>query len=222
MGIPRVNNEEISPIYLKLYLQVADLPAMNDLKERVIQNIRNTELVGYTYSKQNYWNRININLNLRVGDRMVSTCFVLTGNGVPKFELDTDHLTSEAELLEIFWRHVATSKHAADGKFIVMHGLCQPNTVNHGAAPRGKNRFGPWMLWRIFDSDEVQRAIKATKSRIGQEIQASLKEDESFQKFAEELTTEGVICVLNDYSYLPPETLHRMVDLMYVKTAMEE
>jgi hypothetical protein len=217
MGIPRVEDKEISPIYRKLYRQVANLPAMEDLKERVIQAIRDTELIRYTYNKQEYWNRININMSLSVGGRTVKTQFTLAGDEVPGFELDTDHLTDEAELLGIFWENVGY-----EGKRIKMHGLCQSDTVNHGAAPRGKNRFGPWMLWHIFGSDEVQRAKEATKSRIGREIQASLKKDSSFQGFAEELTTQDMIDKLGEYSYLPPETLHRMVDLMYVKMAMEE
>lgn len=217
MGIPRVNDKEISPIYLKLYTKVADLPAMEDLKARIIKDIQETRLIRYGYEKQHYWNRIDINLSLSVGGRTVKTQFTLAGDEVPGFELDTDHLTDEAELLGIFWENVGY-----EDKRIKMHGLCQSDTVNHGAAPRGKNRFGPWMLWHIFGSEEVQRAKNAAKSRIGREIQASLKEDPSFQRFAEELTTQDMIDKLGEYSYLPPETLHRMVDLMYVKMAMEE
>jgi hypothetical protein len=218
MAINRVSDSELSPIYQKLYNKVAALPAFEELKDRVYNHVRQAQVVSYTYSKTQWGNGIECNARVSVGHKVCDIGFNVEGTeNVPYFNLEVDHLVSSTEVDCIYFDNVARY-----GKPIRPHGLVKEDTVRQGAAPRGKNQFSPWALSKIFHTDEFESLLKRAKQRIHQELIAKLTSDDAFVQFSENLQLEDILGKLSPYSHLPPDVLHRAVDLMYVKATMEK
>ena len=213
-----VRNSDISPIYRKLYLKVADRPAMLNVKEGILKAVREATRVGYKY-KQHEWqkDRITVDLRVKVGHLTVETSFELSGDEAPTFGIETEHLIDEEGLLEIFFENVDR-----EDKPIKQHGLVQRDTIIDGALPRRRNQFVPWMVSHMVHSDEFYETKKRAIHRLGREVLATLQEDGVFQQFAEDNAMSAVIEKLSAYAYLPPEAIHRAVDLMYVQMTMEK
>jgi hypothetical protein len=154
-------------------------------------------------------------MSILLRGRVVQADFRAAGDD-PHFSLNTDHLVENGELLRIFFENVGRS-----GQRIRPHGLVQDGTIRQGAEPRGKNAFAPWMRWRLFSSDSFKGAKERTKQRLVRGVQADLVQDPKFLEFSEEVQMEGIVNKLKQYSHLPPEILHRAIDLMYVEVTME-
>jgi hypothetical protein len=213
-----IRDNELSPIYLKLYREVAECPAMLNIREGILKAIRETSCAQYSYERHNYWkDKITVKPHLLVGPEIVETSFELRGDEAPSCHLKTDHLVHEEELLKIFFENVGR-----EGKPIKQHGLVQRDTIMSGASPRGKNQFVPWMVSNLIHSDEFCRVLTQTVNRLGREIMTTLQADSVFQQFAENIAMDAIVEKLSDYAYLPPEVLHRGVDLMYVQATMEK
>lgn len=212
----RTHNGDLSPYYLKLYKQVAELPAMQEVQERMLKDLREASVRWVKYAKAQYGDRVEVTANIMFGTNSQKVSFIATGDD-PAIRLEDTHLVEEEELLDIYSDNVGR-----EGKPIRPHGLVKEDTVRHGAEPRGKNKFTPWMLTRLFSSDEYTSAKGRTQHRLAQEILTQLVQNESFVEFSEGVSMQAIVNALKQFSHLPPDTLHRAIDLMYVETTMEK
>lgn len=211
----RTHDGDLSPYYLKLYKQVAALPAMLDIQERMLKDLREASVRRVKYGKANYGDRVEVIANIMFGISSQKVSFIATGDD-PAVRLEDSHLVDEEELLDIYSDNVGR-----EGKPIRPHGLIKEDTVKYGAEPRGKNKFTPWMLTRLFSLDEYTSAKARAQHRLAQEILKQLAQNESFVEFSEGVSMQAIVNALKQFSHLPPDTLHRAIDLMYVETTME-
>jgi hypothetical protein len=213
----RVGDDELSPIYRKLYRQVAALPAFEALKDHAHEAVRQAQVVSHRYCKGQYGNTIVCHAKIRIGHQTQDIEFRVEGTEeTPYFGLETDHLVEDSDVDEVYFDNVA--RH---GKPIRPHGLVKEETVRSGAEPRLKNRFAPWALSRIFNAESFTKMVARTKQRVHQELIAKLTCDPKFVEFSEGLQMTDIVEKLSPFSHLPPDVLHRAVDLMYVQATME-
>jgi hypothetical protein len=216
--VDRVSSSDLSPIYRDLYNRVIALPEFVALTERAHEDVRQTQIVAHTYRKAQYGNRVECHARIRVRHRIHEIEFAVEGSEkTPYFHFDTGHLVTDREVDDIYLNNVGRF-----GKPIRPHGLVKENTVLNGAAPRGKNQFSPYARSYIFNNPTFDAILKRVKQRIHQELIAKLTSDPNFVEFSEGLQTEDIVKKLLDYSHLPPDVLHRAVDLMYVQATMEK
>lgn len=209
-------DNDLSPIYLKLYQKVAQLPAIENIQERMLKDLREASVVQVSYAKTHYGNRVEVHAEILLGGQREKVTFQATGDD-PNVLLEDDHLVDAEELLDVYFDKVGRT-----GKPIRPHGLVQEGTVRQGAEPRGRNAFAPWMLTKLFFSDQYTSAKKRMQHQIARDILEKLAIDKNFVDFSERTSMQAIVDKLKEYSHLPPETLHRAIDLMYVETAMEQ
>lgn len=216
--VARVTSHDLSPIYRDLYNKVAALPAFEALKERAHKDVREAKVLGYSYKKTEYGNDVTCAARVQVGCITQEISFRVEGDTDRiYFSLETDHLISEDEVDDIYFENVGRY-----GKPIRPHGLVKEDTVRYGAQPRGKNQFSPHALSRILNADEFTKLVARVKQRILNELLAKLGDDPNFVQFSENLQMDDIVSGFLKYSHLPPDVLHRAVDLMYVKAMMEK
>lgn len=218
MDIARVSDEDLSPIYRALYNRVAALPEFLALEEQVHERLRNVHVLHHEYRKYEWDHRVQCLATVVLGDHTQDIKFFVKGaEDDPIFKLDVSHLVSKGEVLRVYFNNVARN-----GKPICPHGLVKRDTVKYGAAPRNKNAFGPWAIYRMLGSGPNQNLVKRTKQRIYRDLITKLTSDPGFIQFSEDLQMDDIIGKFSNYSHLPPELLHRAIDLMYVKATMEK
>lgn len=208
-------DHDLSPIYLKLYSKVAELPAIQNIQERMLKDLREASVQQVKYTKAQYGERVEVHATIMFAGQSQSISFVATGDD-PTVRLEDDHLVDSNEVLDVYFDKVGRV-----GMPIKPHGLVKENTVRHGAEPRGKNAFAPWMLTKLFRLDEYAAAKIRAQHRIAREILTKLAQDQNFVEFSEKISMQAIVNALKQFSHLPVETLHRAIDLMYVETTME-
>jgi len=217
MNTTQLNDSHLSPIYRDLYNRVAALPAFLALEEQAHEALRNASVVEYTYRKGQYRNKVVCLATINIGGHTRGIQFPMVGTETPSFLLDVSHLVSESDLLDIYFNNVGRQ-----GKPICPHGLVKEDTVRHGAEPRGKNKFSPWATCKILGSDSFESLKERTKQRIFRYLVAELTADPGFVQFSEDLQMGDIVNKFSKYSHLPPDLLHRAIDLMYVQDMMEK
>ncbi len=210
-----LTDADLSPIYRDLYRRVFGRPGIQNIRERMFKHLREASIGNVTYQKQRYSQNIEISVDVTIGNKSQSVGFKADGDN-PTTYLDDAHLLDACELLDVFFNDVGRT-----GKPIRPHGLVNENTVRYGAAPRDRNAFAPWVSSKLFNCNEYRKIKDRVQRDIARSVLGDLSNQEEFVQFSEKTSMDAIVNHLKTYSHLPPEVLHRAIDMMYVEVTMD-
>ena len=209
-----LNMPKVSPIYARLYENIYLTNEMQNYITHVCDILSKVCVVSYTYS-EGFNGSILFSVQVQ-SDNILTTLTTSFKDGkiIPLY-VSVDKFMDTNDLVKIM-------KSVIDNNIVYVHGLCSIETMMYGSNKGQKNRFIPWVLNKIRIDPGVISAQHEAQNRIFTQLTEMIQDDNLFKKFFNDVMFNHLSKAIAPFTHLPLEQMHRIIDMIYVKTVLNE